>query len=83
MGNPLKYELPEVTDLLAEQLIPGHHDIVQKHLERVHMTKAQYLEQMAAAFMVQTGTPAAECVLVEEPLPWPQVGTRFYYKRRA
>lgn len=68
-----------ISDAEAERLLPVDH--LKLHIEGVEVSKAQYLERMAAAFMVQTGTPAAECELVQQALERPQYGWRFFYRR--
>jgi hypothetical protein len=69
-----------ITDEQAEDLIPG--DIAREAAMRIGMTKAQYIEKMAAAYVVLTNIPADQCMLVQEALEWPQVGYRFYFQRR-
>jgi len=70
----------EITDEEADYLIPR--DIVNLHIENVQTTKAQYLEKMAAAFVLETRIPITECELVQQTLPHPQVGWRFFYRIR-
>ena len=57
-------------------------DLQKLYIENVEVSKATYLEQMAANFILETGVPATHCVLVQEQLPHPQYGWRFYYRLR-
>jgi hypothetical protein len=68
----------EVTAALAEILMPG--ELVRKRLEQMETTKARYLEQMAAAFVLEVGVPATHIELVQQELPRPQYGWKFFYR---
>lgn len=70
-----------ISDEEAERLIPAT-DFLKLHIEGVAVTRAKYLEQMAAAFILETGVPATHIELVEQDLPWPQIGKKFYYRIR-
>lgn len=73
--------LGTIGDALADALAPDN-ELLTAKLAEIEMTKAEYLEKMAAAFIVETGIPASECVLVQQELPKPQIGWKFYFERR-
>ena len=69
-----------ISEAEAEHLMPG--DFMRQHLEALNTTKAKYLEQMAAAFVLEVGVPASSVELVQQELPHPQIGWRFFYRVR-
>lgn len=69
-----------LSDEEADWLFPG--PALNLHLQGIQATKAEYLEKMAAAFILETGLPASEIELVQQDLPAPQVGVKFYYRAR-
>lgn len=72
-------EPPNIADLLADRLPENP---LKDHLIKVETARAEYLEKLAAAFLVETGLPASEVVLVQKQLPNPNIGWEFYFKRR-
>lgn len=71
-----------ITDEEAEQLMPGPASMFE-HLRTLQTTKAEYLEKMAASFVLMTGVPATECELVQEQLKHPSIGWKFYFRIRG
>jgi len=86
MFDPLREQvtgagLYTVSEEEAARLVP--YDFVKLHIKGVEVTKAQYLEQMAAAFLLETGgIPATGIELVQQELSWPNIGWKFYYQVR-
>ena len=73
----------QVTDDLADFLLPSTNEILMDHLRKIEMTKAQYLEKMAAAFMLEVGVPVSRIELVQQQLQHPQYGWKFYFQVRG
>jgi hypothetical protein len=69
-----------LTDEQAERLMPGA--LATQVMQEMETTKAKYLEQMAAAFLLEVGVPASEIELVQQDLPHPQIGWRLFYRVR-
>ena len=68
-------------DEMANLLVPDNSFILEK-LRELEMTKAQYLEKMAAAYISEVKIPITECEMVMEQLPHPLYGYRIYFQTR-
>lgn len=73
--------MTKLTPEEVERLMPGD-NLFSEQLKRIYETKQQYLEEMAAAFILKTRIPADQCELVQQQLPHPQYGYRFFFRVR-